>query len=49
MHPHFSPNTSPDALQKSLNAMAAILGDRAFAERVAGEIFARAQPQQAVA
>jgi ubiquinone biosynthesis protein len=48
MHPHFSQNASPDALQKSLNAMAAVLGDQAFAERVAREIVARTQPQQAV-
>ncbi|MGD8959266.1 MAG: hypothetical protein PVI27_05415, partial [Desulfobacteraceae bacterium] len=31
-----------------MNAMAAVLGDRAFAERVAREIVARTQPQQAV-
>ncbi len=45
---HFAQNASHDALQKNLEAMAAALGDEAFTQRVAREIVARTQPQQAV-
>jgi ubiquinone biosynthesis protein len=44
----FAQNTTPDALQKSLDAMAAAMGDEAFTQRVAREIVERTQPQQAV-
>jgi ubiquinone biosynthesis protein len=45
---HFAQNASHDALQKNLEAMAAAVGDEAFTQRVAREIVARTQPQQAV-
>jgi ubiquinone biosynthesis protein len=44
----FAQNTTPDALQKGLDAMAAAMGDEAFTQRVAREIVERTQPQQAV-
>ncbi|MCG6906417.1 MAG: hypothetical protein LJE63_07315 [Desulfobacteraceae bacterium] len=48
MHPHLVQSASRDALQKNLNAMAAAMGDEAFTAKVAREIVARTQPQQAV-
>lgn len=44
----FAQNTTPDALQKGLDTMAAAMGDEAFTQRVAREIVERTQPQQAV-